>query len=223
MAANDHAEVVLLDLWASPFGQRVRIALEEKGVEYEYMEQDMINKSTLLIESNPVYKKIPVLIHHGKPVCESLVIVQYIDEVWSHKAPLLPGEPFARAQARFWADFIDKKIYECTTRLWKCKGEALEEAKKDFMEIVKTLEVELGDKTFFNGDTFGFVDVALVPFFGRFNAYEKIANFNIEKECPKIVAWGRRCMHRDSVSKILPDDQKIYEFLLMLRKYLGVE
>ncbi|KAJ0980489.1 hypothetical protein J5N97_008744 [Dioscorea zingiberensis] len=211
MAANHHAEVVLLDHWTSQFGQRVCIALEEKGVEYEYIEQDTINKSTLLIESNPIYKKIPVLIHHGKPVCESMIIVQYVDEVWSDKAQLLPDEPFARARARFWADYINNK------------GEALEEAKKDFMEIVKTLEVELGDKTFFNGDTFGFVDVALVPFFGRFNAYEKIANFNIEEECPKIVAWGRRCMHRDSVSKILPDDQKNYELLLKLRRHHGVE
>ena len=58
-----------------------------------------------------VNKKIPVLIHDGKPVCESLTIVQYIDEVWSDKAPLLPSDPYQKAQARFWADFVDKKVY----------------------------------------------------------------------------------------------------------------
>lgn len=75
-------EVVLLDSWASMFGMRVRIALAEKGIPYEYKEEDLENKSALLSQMNPVHKKIPVLNHDGKPVCESLIIVQYIDEVW---------------------------------------------------------------------------------------------------------------------------------------------
>ncbi|KAH7681125.1 Glutathione transferase protein [Dioscorea alata] len=215
--------VVLLDLWVSPFGQRVRIALAEKGVDYEYKEQDLMNKSELLLKSNPVYKKIPVLLHDGKSICESLIIVQYIDEVWSNKAPLLPAEPLARANARFWADFIDKKVYECATRLWKLKGEEQEVAKKEFIEIFKLLEGELGDKTFFGGESFGFVDLALVPFVAWFYAYETCAKFSMEEECPKIVAWGKRCMERESVSKTLSDPTKVYEFVLFLKKRFGVE
>ena len=103
-------EVVLLDFWLSMFGMRVRIALAEKGIKYEYKEQDIFNKSPLLLEMNPIHKKIPVLIHNGKPVCESLIIVQYIDEVWNDKYPLLPSDPYQRAHARFWADFVDKKV-----------------------------------------------------------------------------------------------------------------
>jgi glutathione S-transferase len=103
-------QVTLLDFWSSPFGMRVRIALAEKGVKYEYSEQDLRNKSDLLLQMNPVHKKIPVLVHDGKPVCESLIIVQYIDEVWKDKAPLLPSDPHKRAQSRFWADFVDKKV-----------------------------------------------------------------------------------------------------------------
>ena len=102
--------VMLLSFGASPFGQRVCIALAEKGVDYEYKEEDLSSKSELLLKSNPVHKKIPVLIHDGKTVCESLTIVQYIDEVWSDKAPLLPFNPHQRAQAHFWADYVDKKV-----------------------------------------------------------------------------------------------------------------
>ena len=101
-------EIILLDLWASMLGMRVRVALAEKGLKYEYREQDLRNKSPLLLEMNPVHKKIPVLIHNGKPICESLIIVQYIDEVWYNKSPLLPSDPYQRAQARFWADYTDK-------------------------------------------------------------------------------------------------------------------
>ena len=103
-------EIILLDFWPSSFGMRVRVALAEKGLKYEYREEDTSNKSPLLLEMNPVHKKFPVLIHNGKPICESMIIVQYIDEVWNEKSPLLPSDPYQRAQARFRADYIDKKV-----------------------------------------------------------------------------------------------------------------
>ena len=104
------ADVVPLDFWASPFGQRCRITLTEKGVAYEYSEQNLEQKSELLLRSNTVHKKIPVLLHGGRPVCESLIILTYIDEAWPEVAPLLPRDPYARAQARFRADYIDNKV-----------------------------------------------------------------------------------------------------------------
>jgi len=103
-------EVILLDFWASMFGMRTRIALAEKRVKYDHREEDLWNKSSLLLEMNPVNKKIPVLIHNGKPVCESLIQIEYIDETWPDNNPLLPTDPYKRAHAKFWADFIDKKV-----------------------------------------------------------------------------------------------------------------
>ena len=104
-------KVILLDTWLSMYGMKVKIALAEKGIKYEYKEEDLLNnKSPLHLEVNPIHKKTPVLIHNGKPVCESLIIVQYIDEVWNDKSPLLPSDPHQRAHAKFWAHFVDKKV-----------------------------------------------------------------------------------------------------------------
>ncbi|KAM1591923.1 hypothetical protein FF1_035817 [Malus domestica] len=216
-------EVVLLDFWPSPFGMRLRIALAEKGIEYEYKEDDLWNKSPLLLQMNPVHKKIPVLIHNGKPVCESLIALQYIDEVWNDKAPLLPSDSYLRAQARFWADFVDKKIHENGRKLWTTKGEEYDAAKKDFLDCIGVLEGELGNKPFFGGETLGFVDVALVPLYSWFLVYEKFGNFSVEAEHPKFIAWVKRCMEKESVSKSLPEQEKVYDFFMLIRKKRGIE
>ncbi|KAF3681705.1 putative glutathione S-transferase parC [Capsicum annuum] len=171
-------EVILLDFWASMFGMRLRIALAEKQVNYEYKEEEglLSNKSPLLLHMNPIHKKIPVLIHNGKPICESLIGVEYIDEVWKDIAPLLPSDPYERAQARFWAYYIDKK------------------------EDMESKGRRAGGSWFY--------------------AYETYGNFSTEDECPKFVAWAKRCMQRNSVAKSLSDQNKILE---VLRKKYGVE
>lgn len=103
-------EVILLNFWPSPYGMRVLIALEEKGIKYVNKEEDFSNKSPLLLQMNPIHKKIPVLIHNGKSICESLNIVEYIDEVWNDHSPFLPSDPYQRSQAKFWTNYVDTKV-----------------------------------------------------------------------------------------------------------------
>lgn len=104
----------LLGHWGSPSALRVKWALKLKGIQYQYVEEDLQNKSPMLLQYNPVHKKIPVLVHCGKPLAESLVIIEYIDEVWKQN-PLLPQDPYERAKARFWAKFADEKVRKEST------------------------------------------------------------------------------------------------------------
>jgi len=224
--------VKVLGTERSPFAMRVLIALEEKGVKYEYQEEDLPNnKSELLLQMNPVYKKVPVLIHNGKPICESLIILQYIDEVWGSKQ-FLPAKPYDRALARFWADFVDKKFLESGMRIVKSKDEALEDAKRDMLENLQSLEGALKDMSaggalpFFGGKEFGFLDIAFIPFYASwFHAFQTIGNFKtaFETEYPLLDAWVKRCMKRDSVKKILPSSDKILDRALQIRKKFVVD
>ncbi|CAF2206124.1 unnamed protein product [Brassica napus] len=175
-------EVILLNFWPSIFGMRTTIALEEKGIKYEYREEEDVinNKTPLLLEMNPVHKKNPV---------------QYIDEIWPDTNPFLPKDPYQRAQALFWADFIEKKI----------------------------LQTELGDKPYFGGNKFGFVDIVLIGFYCWFPAYEKFGNYSMESECSELMAWGKRCMKRDSVAKSLPDPERVIGYVLHLKQLFGLE
>jgi glutathione S-transferase len=118
---------------------------------------------------------------------------------------------------------MNLQIYDLGRKIWTTKREDQESAKKDFIDSLKLLEGELGDKPYFGGDTLGYVDVALLPFYCWFYAYETVGNFNIEADCPKLIAYCKRCLQKESVSKSLEDPQKVSDFVVMMRKKLGLE
>lgn len=220
-------QLIMLDYWTSMFCMRVKIALAEKGItDYDCRVEDLMNdkKSPLLQEMNPVHKKIPVLIHNGKPICESMIIVEYIDEVWKGECSFLPSDPYQRSQSRFWADYVDKEFYPATLKLWKSKQSTERETgKTEFIGSLKCLEEQLGDNCYFGGDSFGFVDIALFPYYSWFGAYECYGNFSVEAECPKLIAWAKRCEQRETVKSSLPDMQNLPEFILGIRRqHLGI-
>ncbi|KAM0895104.1 hypothetical protein ACQ4PT_024035 [Festuca glaucescens] len=159
--------VKVVGMWASPFVARVEMALRLKGVAYEYISEDLANKSETLLSYNPVTKKVPVLVHDGKPMAESAVIVEYIDEVWKDGYPIMPADPYERAQARFWARYADEKcnaaIYPVfTTAIGEGQAKLVHEAQ----QCLKTLQKALEGKKFFGGDGVRYLDI-IVGWYAR--------------------------------------------------------
>ncbi|KAI7741607.1 hypothetical protein M8C21_025646 [Ambrosia artemisiifolia] len=95
---------------------------------------------------------------------------------------------------------------------------------EELLGCLKVLEVELGhEKPYFSGDSFGFVDIAFICYYNLLIAYGKLANFSVDKDCPKLFAWATQCMRRESVSKTLVDPNKNYELMIAYRKQNGIE
>ncbi|KAL4283392.1 hypothetical protein GQ457_16G009980 [Hibiscus cannabinus] len=102
-----------------------------------------------------VHQKIPVLVHNGKPIAESLVILEYIDETWRNNPVLLPQDPFERSMARFWAKFIDEKILITARKVSFNTGKEQEQAIEELTEQLKLLENKLKGKPYFAGEAIG--------------------------------------------------------------------
>jgi glutathione S-transferase len=103
-------KVILHGSFASPYSKRIELALRLKSIPYQFVQEDLQNKSQTLLRYNPVHKKIPVLVHNGKPISESLFIIEYIDETWSNGPHILPEDPYRRSKVRFWANYIQLHV-----------------------------------------------------------------------------------------------------------------
>ncbi|KAM1363045.1 hypothetical protein EV2_028771 [Malus domestica] len=185
------AEVKLLRSWSSPFGLRIVWALQLKGIPYETIYEDLSNKSPLLLQSNPIHKKIPVLLHNGNAVVESLIILEYVDETWKEN-PLLPEDPLERATARFWARYGDEKVFASIWESFTKEGKEQEESIVKAKENLKYLEEELKGKKFFGGEKVGFADIALGWLAYYESLLEDIAGMKVvtEEEFPLLSAWA---------------------------------
>ncbi|KAL1196687.1 Glutathione S-transferase U4 [Cardamine amara subsp. amara] len=216
--AKKEEEVKLLGFWGSPFSRRVEMALKLKGVPYEYLEQDIVNKSPLLLQLNPVYKKVPVLVHNGKVLCESHLILEYIDQTWKNN-PIFPQDPYEKAMAFFWAKVIDEQVGPVGLISVVKAEKGIEVAIKEARELIMFLEKEVTGKYFFGGEKIGFLDMvagSMIPFCIA-RGWEGIGVDMIPKEIfPELNKWIKKLEEVEAVRECIPNREKQIEHMMKI-------
>ncbi|KHJ89337.1 putative maleylacetoacetate isomerase [Oesophagostomum dentatum] len=98
-----HSKPILYSYWRSSCSWRVRIALNLKKIDYEYKIVDLLSPEDMTSPDftavNPA-KKVPALVVDGVPLTESMAIMEYLDEAYPDRYPLLPKDPIQRAHSR---------------------------------------------------------------------------------------------------------------------------
>jgi glutathione S-transferase len=92
----------------STCSQKVRICLEEKGLlwtDHRLVSADHVHLSDWYLRLNP-NGVVPTLVHNGRPVYESSVILQYLDAIHP-EPPLVPPDAYGQAQMRAWLTYVD--------------------------------------------------------------------------------------------------------------------
>ena len=114
------ASFILYDNFNAVCGQKVRFVLEEKGLPYERVEMNLragetLKPDYLALNPNGV---VPTLVHDGRPVIESTLIGEYLDEAFPEPR-LAPVGPHGRVRMRIWTKFVDESLHPaCGSLTW---------------------------------------------------------------------------------------------------------
>ena len=153
--------LVLYNAPRCPYVARVRIVLAEKGIDYEVVDVDLDDRPAWLYEKNPAGRVPVVEEDDGRPLAESAVIMEFLEERYPEPA-LLPPDPADRAAVRLLI-FRDGDLttpYYALRRGDEGAAEKLDAALGRFDGL-------LGEQPYLGGAEYGLADIALVPWFLR--------------------------------------------------------
>ncbi|ESR33694.1 hypothetical protein CICLE_v10006981mg [Citrus x clementina] len=221
------AEVKLHGVWASTFCYRVIWALKLKGIAYDYIEEDLSNKSALLLKYNPVHKKVPVLVHDEKSVCESIVILEYIEEMWPYNPSLMPRRKELIYQNSIGVLlFIYPLSFDVVgATVWKKfrSVQDQENTMKEILEMLKTVEEHgLGEKKFFHGDKIGLVDIAFASIVYWLQIIEDVARVKLfeSHKFTSLHGWFENFKRVREIEENLPNRDELLVFFKRRREKL---
>ncbi|XP_073286510.1 glutathione transferase GST 23-like [Primulina huaijiensis] len=209
----EESKVTLHGFWTSSYVYKVIWALKLKGVPFEYIEEDLRNKSAALLEHNPVHKKVPVLVHGGKAVAESAVILEYRRKTWpDSENPLMPADPSDRALARFRIDFGQQKM-PIFFAFFLSSEEDRENTGEQVLETLRIIRDEalLAGKKFFGGDRIGLVDFSFGWLAHWLEAVQEVVGLRIMEQhsLPRLCEWAFSFRQQLVIKENLPDREKL--------------
>jgi glutathione S-transferase len=187
---------------ASSNSRKVRMALIEKGLEFERVPIDLSKRE----QKNPDYLKIhpfgqvPALDDEGFVLYDSTIINEYLEDEYPYP-PLLPKDSEGRARARLMEDLRDSHFNPASAQLnrelRKPEAErdqnAIQQARAKITECFDRLEKELEGREYLAGP-FSLADIAFVP---NIDTLDRI-QVQVDPKYKNVLAWIARLKARPS-------------------------
>lgn len=200
----------LYNAWFCPFAHRAWLAFIAKKVPFQYIEQDPYNKTQEWLSISP-YGLVPAIVHQGKSIYESSICVEYIDEAFNTSVSLLPRDPYQRAYARIWADFLGKKVIP---QFYNSFLKPSQEEKQKFLDGVdKFVQAMSPDTAFFQQEDIGFMDIMFAPWCVRWEIMKEVPEIGLPEfpESERFKKWWEAVKSHPAVKQTAIDPEKTKE------------
>ena len=199
----------------STFARTVRLALEEKGADYDLQEVDILtgaHQSPEHLARHP-FGKVPAFEHDGQTIYETEAIVRYVDAAFGGLS-LEPADAKGKGRMAQVIGVINSYGYgpiigsafiqrAVMPMLGNERDEtAIEEALPAARAAVAALEALNGGQDYMAGDSLSLADLYLVPVYDYFSQIPE--GQKILDEAPNLAAWWGRMQDRPSVVKTKP-------------------
>ena len=205
-------KLTLISHHLCPYVQRAVISLVEKAVPFERIYVDLANKPDWFKAISPL-GKTPVLKTDGRAIFESAVILEFLEETQPN--PLHPQHPLTRAEHRAWIEF-GSSVLNDISGFYTAPDQAAFAAKGKILEQrFAQLEQRLGEGPFFEGKRFSLVDAVFGPVFRYFDVFDRIGEFGVLADKPKVNVWRSALAARMSIQNAVAKDyeQRLWAFL----------
>ncbi len=190
-----------------PFSHRCRIVLYEKGMDFEIIDVDLMNKPEDLAVMNP-YNTTPVLVERDLILYESNIINEYIDERFPHPQ-LMPGDPVDRARVRLFLLNFEKELFThvstLESRSSKSNERALEKARASIRDRLTQMAPVFLKNKYILGENFSMLDVALAPLLWRLDYY----GIELSKNAAPLLKYAERIFSRPAFIEALTPSEKV--------------
>jgi glutathione S-transferase len=198
----------LLASYTSPYARKVRIALAEKKIDYELVEESAWTPETTVHNYNPLVK-VPVLVlDDGNTLFDSRVIVEYLDTV-SPVSRLIPEPNRQRIAVKRWEALADGICDAAVAIVLESRRPAKQQDKewlarqRQKIDLgLKELSRELEERPWCNGEGYSLADIAT----GCALGYLDLRHANIEWRTayPNLVKLAEKLAKRPSFAETAP-------------------
>ncbi|MGO4568036.1 glutathione S-transferase family protein [Rhizobium sp. 2YAF20] len=185
-----------------PFVQRAAIVLLEKGVAFERIDVDLIDKPEWFLALSPT-GKLPLLTverQDGRDAIlfESMVICEYLEETQGG-GKLYPEDALSRARQRAWIEYGTATLADTWQFLNAEDRETADAKRAAFRGRLERLEEVLEQGPYFAGSTFGMVDAVYAPLLRYFDLIDPAVTQMIFHGLPRVGRWREALALRESV------------------------
>ena len=186
-----------------PFSHRCRIVLYEKGMDFEIIDVDLMNKPEDLAVMNP-YNRTPVLVERDLVLYESNIINEYIDERFPHPQ-LMPADPVMRARARLFLFRFEQELFNHVQTLESGTQKAQEKGRLYIRENLIQIAPIFVKQKYMLGEEFSMLDVAIAPLLWRLDHYQ----IQLNKPSAPLMKFAERIFSRQGFIDALTPTEKM--------------